>query len=236
MYKMRSKFYKKEDMVFISHLDLLRVFERAMRRAKIPIAYTQGFNPHPIMAFATALGLGISSDAEYIDITLYESVDENVFMDRVNKVLPEGLKLVKSKDVSIKEDSLMSIVKSSSYLVRFILNEKMDKNIFEEKLKEFENLDTIIIKKEKRKRKGNRWINKVQEIDIKESIHSIELAQIEDMEVMLRMKLTAGEVGNIKPEIVLEELANHVNINYNKDSLRIHRINLLNESEEDLMQ
>lgn len=236
MFKIRSKFYKKGDMVFISHLDLLRLFERAMRRAQIPIAYSQGFNPHPIMAFATALSIGISSDAEYIDLTLYENMDEQVFKEKLNKVLPEGLKLVDSKEVPLKEASLMSIVKSSSYLVRFLIEDEINKNIFEEKLKDFENLDTIIIKKEKRKRKGNRWINNVQEVNIRESIKTIELANIDGKEVLVRMKLTAGEVGNIKPEIVVEELANHENINYNKDSLRIHRINLLNEAEEDLMK
>lgn len=235
MFKIRSKFYKKEDMVFISHLDLLRLFERAMRRAQIPIAYSQGFNPHPIMAFATALGMCVSSDSEYIDITLYENIDEKSFKDRLNKVLPEGLKIVESKQVPLKEPSLMSIVKSSSYLVRFLLEVEINKNIFEEKLKEFVNLDTILIKKEKRKRKGNRWVNKVQEINIRESIWSIELASIENREVILRMRLTAGEVGNLKPEILIEELINYVNMKYNKDSLRIHRINLLNEAEEDLM-
>lgn len=236
MFKLRSKFYKKGDMIFISHLDLLRLFERAMRRAQIPIAYSQGFNPHPIMAFATALGLGVSSDAEYIDITLNENVEAEAFKERINKVLPEGLQIVESKEVPLKEPSLMSIVKSSSYLVKFLLIEAIEQNIFEEKLKEFLDIDTIIIKKEKRKRKGNRWINKVQEKNIRESILSIELASIDEKEVLVRMNLVAGEVGNIKPEIVIEEISKNVNIEYNKDSLRIHRITLLNEAKEDLLQ
>ena len=118
MITMRSRFHKKDDMIFISHLDLIRVFERAIRRANIPVAYTQGFNPHPIIAFATALGVGVASEGEYIDVKLYDKISSEIFMNKLNSVLPAGLKIIKSKIITGKAKSLMSVICSSTYLVK----------------------------------------------------------------------------------------------------------------------
>ena len=67
-------FTKEAPVRFVSHLDLQRLFQRAFRRAKLPLAYSQGFNPHPLVAFATALSVGFTSEGEYLDLTLTEDV------------------------------------------------------------------------------------------------------------------------------------------------------------------
>ena len=73
--KARIKFRKYGVMRFIGHLDVMRYFQKAMRRAEIPIAFTGGYSPHMIMSFAQPLGVGVTSDGEYLDIELKEDID-----------------------------------------------------------------------------------------------------------------------------------------------------------------
>ncbi|WP_026475953.1 TIGR03936 family radical SAM-associated protein [Alkaliphilus transvaalensis] len=235
MFKMRSRFTKTGDLVFISHLDLVRVFERAMRRANIPISYSQGFNPHPIMAFATALGIGVSSEAEYIDIQLDEEIDVNEFISRLNAVLPEGLKLLKSQYVAPKAESLMAILKRSIYIVKVDLETPMEEDAVRAQLSDFIKKEEIIEVKEKKKKKGkggfrrDRDKNKVQETNIRPLIHELIIFSLNGQEMLLKMNLAAGSVGNLKPEIVVKHLKELTEIPLNLESVRISRLESLKE-------
>ena len=91
MMNIRMKFLKDEEVKYISHLDLMRTFQRAMRRAKIPMVYSAGFNPHPEMSFAQALSLGIASVGEYLDIKTKDNINIRELKDKLNNVLPTGL-------------------------------------------------------------------------------------------------------------------------------------------------
>ncbi len=84
--KVRVKFSKYGVMKFIGHLDIMRYFQKAMRRAEIPAAYSQGFSPHMIMSFANPLGVGLTSDGEYFDIELEESISSEIAIGRLNAV------------------------------------------------------------------------------------------------------------------------------------------------------
>ena len=97
MSDIRIKFIRGEEVKFISHLDLMKVFERASRRANIPIAYSQGFNPHAHLIFGLPLSVGVTSQAEYADIELTEELDPENFMLGLNKQLPKGLIIVAAK-------------------------------------------------------------------------------------------------------------------------------------------
>ena len=81
-------------MKFIGHLDVMRYFQKAMRRAEIPIAFTQGFSPHMIMSFANPLGVGLTSDGEYFDIELTGPVASKEAVRRLNEVMAEGMEVV----------------------------------------------------------------------------------------------------------------------------------------------
>ena len=72
-------FYKHEQVMFVSHLDMQRLFQRAFRRADLQLAYSNGFNPHPLLSFATALSVGYTSDCEYFDVMLSEYVSPAEF-------------------------------------------------------------------------------------------------------------------------------------------------------------
>ena len=82
MHKVRMEITKEEEVCFISHLDYARAMERAIRRAKLPAAYSEGFNPHMKLAFASALSVGVTSDAEYADIAMLQKVKATDFIDK----------------------------------------------------------------------------------------------------------------------------------------------------------
>ncbi len=227
MITMRSRFYKKGDMVFISHLDLIRVFERALRRANIPVEYTKGFNPHPIMAFATALGVGVASEGEYIDIQLSENMDSELFMNRLNNVLPKGLKIIKSKAVTEKVKSLMSIIHSSVYLVRLKTNKPLDRADIKGYIEDLLEKEVIIELRQRRRRRGRRNRKpEFRKINIRPLIKSIELFSLDGCEILLKMHLATGSRGNLKPEVVIDKLYELTNLPVQQYETRVKRLDL----------
>lgn len=122
MYKYRAEITKGEEIRYISHLDYAGVMERAIRRAKLPAAYSEGFNPHIKIAFASALSLGVISDAEYMDFELTKPLCQPEVFDRLSKALPPGVKLLRLKEVpepkpckGKKHKALMAEVQEAEY-------------------------------------------------------------------------------------------------------------------------
>ena len=93
------KYTKEERVKYISHLDFLRLVQRAIRRADIPVAYSQGFNPHPRLSFASALAVGVTSEGEYLDIFLRDDMDPELLCNRMNQKLPLGIRFVEGRIV-----------------------------------------------------------------------------------------------------------------------------------------
>ena len=87
-------------MKFIGHLDIMRFFQKVMRRADIPIAFTGGYSPHMIMSFANPLGVGLTSDGEYFDIELTEPIDFDAAVERMNATMVEGIEVVNMVEIS----------------------------------------------------------------------------------------------------------------------------------------
>jgi radical SAM-linked protein len=100
MHKVNFTFSKKGLMKYISHLDLMRLFMRAFRRADLPIKFTEGFSPHPKLSIKRAIKLGIESDNEEASIVLVEQVNPGEFKERLQKQLPEGIEIK-----NVKRDS-----------------------------------------------------------------------------------------------------------------------------------
>ena len=118
MLKARIKFRKYGVMRFIGHLDVMRFFQKAMRRAGIPIAFTGGYSPHMIMSFAQPLGVGVTSDGEYLDIELGEEIDFIKAVEQLNEVMVEGMEVVDLVRIpDDKKSSGMTIVAAASYRV-----------------------------------------------------------------------------------------------------------------------
>lgn len=89
--KVRIKFSKQGIMKFIGHLDIMRYFQKAMRRAQVKICYSGGFSPHQIMSFAAPLGVGITSNGEYLDIETEDNEDLSTMKERLNRTMAEGI-------------------------------------------------------------------------------------------------------------------------------------------------
>ena len=114
---LRIKFNKKNYLRYISHLDLMRLFQRSFNKANIPIKYSEGFNPHPKFSIGAPLSLGIESNEEYMDIDLeYMAVDE--FIERMNGVLPKDIQIISGKYLE-REESLNSIIAWESMKFNF---------------------------------------------------------------------------------------------------------------------
>ena len=99
MYKMRFTFTKKGTIRFISHLDLMRLFTRAFRRARLPIKMTEGFSPHPKFSIKRALKLGVESDNEEAVVVLREKIIPEDFRERLQKQLPVGIEIKSVKAI-----------------------------------------------------------------------------------------------------------------------------------------
>jgi radical SAM-linked protein len=112
----RVKFAKGEDMVFASHLDIVRAIQRGLRRSDMPLCYSKGFSPHPRMSFGPPLPLGVLGESEYLDV-FFARAPEDGWTDRVNACLPKGLSLIESRMMARRVSSLMKIINAARYTV-----------------------------------------------------------------------------------------------------------------------
>ena len=116
--KARIKFRKYGALKFIGHLDVMRYFQKVMRRADIPIAFTGGFSPHMIMSFASPLGIGLESDGEYLDIELTEPIASREAVQRMNEAGVEGIEVLSLRQIAEeKKMTGMTILAAADYLI-----------------------------------------------------------------------------------------------------------------------
>ena len=236
--KARLKFSKVGSMRFIGHLDVMRYFQKAFRRAEIEVSYSKGFSPHQLMSFASPLGIGLSSDAEYLDVTLEKSDSPEKMTERINAVMNDEITV---KDFTILDDDAkpsMAMLSACDYMICIKPdkdNPLTDDAFAEEavrKIKEAEKIE--ILKKTKRSEKI---------VDIKPNIYHIEtdIAAFYDdtkneygrLEIdtsfykpVIYCQLTAGSVVNIKPELVLEAVMQMNGFEYNPLDYQIHRLEM----------
>ena len=117
--KIRIRFRKYGVMKFIGHLDVMRYFQKAMRRAHIDICYSEGFSPHQIMSFAAPLGVGITSDGEYMDIEVHTSASTEESLRALNGVMVEGVECTGYVKLPDQAKTAMSIVAAADYDLYF---------------------------------------------------------------------------------------------------------------------
>lgn len=223
MLKLRVKFKKYSLIRYISHLDLMRLFQRAFRRANIPVEYSKGFNPQPKFSFATALALGLTSDGEYMDIELQEEIAPEKFMKDMNDVLPEGVEILEAHYTDDKK-SLMSIIKSSSYIIELMQLENSSEKSIYETIDNFKRKKEIYITKIKKK-KGR--ITK-KEVDIRKNIYELDIILYESDRIILKTLLKTGSDGNLKPELLIKALIKE-GLQVDEVDYNIHRLELFTE-------
>jgi len=151
-----ARFEKGEAVRFVSHLDIQRTFQRAFRRANIPLAYSQGFNPHPQLSFATALALGYTSEAEWFDVKLSEDMQPDAFRDAVNAVLPSAFRILEAQSAEEKLPALTALMAASYHEITFALPGSLSKEAL---IAAFDKMTAGDIFVEKRTKGGIKTVN-----------------------------------------------------------------------------
>ncbi len=216
--KIRIRFRKYGIMKFIGHLDIMRYFQKAIRRADIDICYSSGFSPHMIMSFASPLGVGLTSDGEYLDIEIGNELSSASAVQRLNHVMAEGVEVLSFRKIpEEKSSNAMSLVAAADYEVRFRDSFAIPEG-FENDWNSFLSQDSIsIVKKTK---KGER------ELDLKPLIYQAELRREPDESFCIFLRLSSGSADNVKPELVLEAFAAFAGFSIPEFALLIHRKDL----------
>ncbi len=117
--RLRITYRKAGSLRYIAHLDLMRAWERALRRAKLPLAYTQGFSPHARLALGAALAVGTVGERELLDVWMSPAIAPAEVVRRLAPVLPDGLEVRAAEEVPAKAPSLESEIRGATYEVTF---------------------------------------------------------------------------------------------------------------------
>lgn len=196
--KIRVKFAKTGNMRFIGHLDILRYFQKAFQRAKLPLRFTEGFHPHPVLSFASPLGVGLTSEGEYFDTELVENMDCAEIRERLNAQMSEGmavLAVIRLVDTEKKRNNnAMALVGQAEYQVRLrkAFSHQAD---WEETVHQFLMQEKIpVLRCTKRN---------TEEVNIRPLIYEMR-AELEPDTFFLR--ISAGSAANLRPETVLDAL------------------------------
>ncbi len=206
MSKMRLKFSKLGMGKYISHLDLLRTFTRAIHRAELPVKYSQGFNPHQLITFSLPLALGTTSETEFVDIDFEEGTEALEVVKRLNMCLPPDIKILEASVPQIKAKDIVS--------AEYIFDITADSAVDTDKVKAFfGQADIPAVKKTKRGEK---------EINLKEFIHSVDGISANGENLTVKAVISAGGENNIKPGIVAEKLCEFLG-NASLENVEIHR-------------
>ena len=210
--KARIKFRKYGVLRFIGHLDVMRFFQKLMRRADIPIAFTGGYSPHMIMSFASPLGIGLTSDGEYLDIELTAPVDSREALKRMNEECVEGIEIIRIRQISDeKKMTGMTILAAADYLI------SVKKGALPENWKEafadfMAQREICVIKQTKRSER---------EEDIRPLIFRWEI-QGEN----IWLQLAAGSKNNLKPDLVMDTFLSVCAIPEESVSFAYHRLEM----------
>lgn len=198
--KIRIKFRKTGIMKFIGHLDVMRYFQKAIRRADVEICYSGGFSPHQIMSFAAPLGVGITSNGEYVDIEVHSTGTTAEMLERLNAVMAEGFEIAEYKLLPDTAANAMSSVAAADYTLTFRPGYEPEEESAEEWFKKltafFDQPQVMVLKKTK---KGEK------EMDLKPLIYDLGVIAGNDAaQAQLFMKISTGSASNIKPELLLD--------------------------------
>ncbi len=209
--KVRVKFKKHGAIRFIGHLDVMRFFQKAIRRAELDIAYSSGYSPHQIMSFAAPLGVGLESNGEYMDIELTTVTSEEDMVSRLNAASVPGIEVVSMKVLPEGAGNAMASVAAASYTVRFREGREPKADNLAQELDAFLKQAQIMITKETKK--------STFEVDLKPGIYE---CRIKD-DNSWYMLLDASSAGNIKPGTVIETFLNGLGEALQENALLITR-------------
>lgn len=201
--KIRIKFAKRGSLKFVGHLDIMRYFQKLIRRANIDIAYSEGFNPHQKMSFAQPLGVGMLSEGEYVDIEVNSTYSTDEALERLNSANVPGIEILSYRQLDDNSGNAMATVAAADYLIRFRGGHEIKNFDLSKEFQSFiDNCDEIIVLKETKKSQI--------ELDIKPFIHKVNTTAYGENTIFVQ--LSTGSVTNIKPELIANGFCNFAGI------------------------
>jgi len=196
MQRLRLRFGRTEELKYISHSDVIRAWERSFRRVSIPVAYSQGFTPHPQISTATPLAVGITSDVELMDVRLTTWMPPQSFAMKLEGQIPRGLQLLDTWTVGLNFPSLQSILALAEYIV--IINTERKHQDVQDSIK------SLLLKNELP------WFHhrgeKKHYYDLRALVDDIWIIDSNSSEYSLGMRLCCGHAGSGRPEQVVSAL------------------------------
>ena len=196
----RTKFNKEWDMIYISHLDLQQLLQRAFRRAEIDLVHSQGFNPHPKISYGNALALGTESQGEYFDVEIVdESITIDEYLTKMNGQLPEGIKFIKAMEITKETPSLASTIEYGEYIFTIELEKSLTKEFVKSQLLEFMSNEEIMISK--RNKKG-----KIVESNIRPMIKQFDILDLQDNLITLEATIATGSKANLNTNVFIPKI------------------------------
>lgn len=220
MNKIRVQFTKVGRVCYMSHLDLNRFMQRALRRSNLPIKYTEGFNPHAYLTFALPLSLGFESRVETMDFKLTQDIDPQIVKESLNSVLPEGLKVI---SVAAPVHSNTDIV-ASEYTVRIRSKSKSADEI-EKAFDEFYLQDELIAEKFNKKKKQIL-------VDIK-PVFEILTKYVINSDFVLKIKAPSGIEKNYNPNLLVDMFIKYAN--FSDETVKIERNRIICSDNSDFL-
>lgn len=227
--KIRIKFRKWGAMKFIGHLDMMRYFQKAVRRAEIDIRYSEGYSPHQIMSFAAPLGVGIISDGEYFDIEVNTTMTTKEALAALNQTMVDGVEVTSYVLLPDNAKTAMSLVAAADYRLTYKDGYESPytaeewKHIIQEKFTDAAQF--VIMKKTKKSER---------EVDLKPLVYDFSVEE-EAGKPAFYLKVSTGSVDNIKPELVLSSLYQICGLAYNDAAIQIHRLEVYAREENDAL-
>lgn len=204
--KIRLEFALTEQGRFIGHLDLSRNFERLLRRARLPLTFSQGFSPKPKLAFGSALAVGISSDAEYLDVTVDELDPEIDWLSRLNELAPPAFIIRRIAILEPGVKSLMSVVNRAQYELDVHFSKPVSQAELDQAISELLSRKELVITR------FHENPRKQKEIDLRPGIYQMEgKVRGEGQSARIELLVKTGQSGNIKAqEPILAMISNNL--------------------------
>lgn len=219
MYKYLLKFSKSGTICYISHLDLMRVFQRAIKKTGIKQSYSQGFNPHPKMGFGQPLSLGYTGLNEYMEFETEENYEPDQLKNTLSDVMPEGLKINECRRIESLKKTLASVTEAAEYIISIPLKEPvgMESN---DMYSRYMSQDYIICLKKQKKKK------ELAEVDIKPMIRNLIFTPEENC-LFITAELDSGSTSNLSPELLISSVCSFFGIDTGRNEIEVMRTRIL---------
>jgi radical SAM-linked protein len=189
------KYRRGGNVRYISHLDFVRMFHRAVRRSGLPMSFSNGFNPHPVMTVAMPLSVGVTSDCEFMKIGFEGEFSENEIKSALNRALPPGFEILRAQKVCAKELDFSKLDRAE-YIAEAEL-----KTAYTPDIENFLKNEKILVMKKSK--------SGIKEADIKPYIYDLKVTEQDGVFITLSMVTAAGNNYNLKPETVIDAIKNY---------------------------